>query len=145
MRTPILTFSALACLTVPVAAEPTPPTLKLDNPAYSDPAIKWETVEEAGAIGTDTPSIITGDGRDLAELLSAGCRDTINKARGELGQPPLLNREPASPDKPHHIYAVDRREGGCSVMVMKGSPDDIRPLPAPMEGPLKMPAEAKRK
>lgn len=62
------------------------------------------------------------------------CSDRITKAREEAGLP-LLKREPASPEKPLMIYAVDRREHGCSVMVMKGNPDDIRQLPERMEGP----------
>lgn len=64
------------------------------------------------------------------------CRDVITQARERAGKPPLLDREPASPDKPYHIYAVDRREAGCSVMVTAGDPADIRPLPAPPKGPM---------
>jgi hypothetical protein len=64
------------------------------------------------------------------------CRDVITQAREQAGKPPLLEREPASPDKPYHIYAVDRREAGCSVMVTAGDPADIRPLPAPSDGPM---------
>jgi hypothetical protein len=58
------------------------------------------------------------------------CRDRSAHARDAAGKPPLLEREPASPDKPYLIYAVDRRQDGCAVMVMKGDPEDIRPLPA---------------
>lgn len=73
------------------------------------------------------------------------CRDVISQARQEAGKSPLLDREPASPDRPYHIYAVDRRQDGCAVMVMKGDPADIRPLPAPSEGPLLlMPAGERR-
>ncbi|MEM6908802.1 MAG: hypothetical protein AAF494_08985 [Pseudomonadota bacterium] len=43
---------------------------------------------------------------------------------------PLLRRGPAAPERPLAIYAVDRREDGCSVMVVMGNPDDVRPLPA---------------
>jgi hypothetical protein len=71
------------------------------------------------------------------------CRDRITMAREAAGQPPLLDREPASPDKPHRIYAVDKRIDGCSVMVAMGNPDDIRPLPAPSEGTvIMMPAKS---
>ncbi|UYV14779.1 hypothetical protein [Porphyrobacter sp. ULC335] len=73
------------------------------------------------------------------------CRDVITQAREKAGMPPLLDREPASPDKPYHIYAVDRREAGCSVMVTAGNPADIRPLPAPSDGPmLVMPLSERR-
>ncbi|MEE4539133.1 MAG: hypothetical protein V2J51_11675 [Erythrobacter sp.] len=57
------------------------------------------------------------------------CRDRIERARAASGQPLLLNRGPATPDDPVLIYAVDRRQDGCSVMVVAGNPDDIRALP----------------
>ena len=73
------------------------------------------------------------------------CRDVITQAQQQAGKPPLLDREPASPDKPYHIYAVDRREAGCSVMVIAGNPADIRPLPAPPDGPMRvMPLSERR-
>lgn len=69
------------------------------------------------------------------------CRDTITLAREAAGQPPLLDRRPASAENPYLIYAVDKRVDGCAVMVMKGNAADIRPLPAPAEEPLRqMPA-----
>lgn len=75
--------------------------------------------------------------------LEKECRDRITQARKEAGKPPLLDREPASPDQPYHIYAVDRRQDGCSVMVIAGDPADIRPLPAMPDGlPLVMPLGA---
>ena len=53
-----------------------------------------------------------------------------------------FRREPASPEKPLAIYAVDRREDGCAVMVMMGNTDDVRPLPRISEGQaLLLPAE----
>jgi hypothetical protein len=71
------------------------------------------------------------------------CRDRITHAREAAGKPPLLEREPASPEKPYRIYAVDRRVDGCAVMVMHGDVSDIRPLPARPEGPiLLMPAKS---
>lgn len=59
----------------------------------------------------------------------AECSDRIEHARAATGQPPLLRRGPATPEKPILIYAVDRRQDGCAVMVAKGDPGDIRPLP----------------
>jgi len=39
------------------------------------------------------------------------------------------------------IWAIDRREDGCSVMVVKGDPEDIRPTPdLPENAPLLKPA-----
>lgn len=59
------------------------------------------------------------------------CRDRITETREAAGKPPLLDRGPASPDKPHRIYAVDKRIDGCAVMVMHGDVTDVRPLPEP--------------
>ncbi|QIQ86123.1 hypothetical protein [Erythrobacter sp.] len=59
------------------------------------------------------------------------CRDRIEQVRRASGQPPLMQRGPATPDDPLMIYAVDRRQDGCAVMVVKGEPADIRPLPEP--------------
>ncbi|MEE4200625.1 hypothetical protein [Erythrobacter sp.] len=70
------------------------------------------------------------------------CNDRITQAREENGQPPLLDREPASPERPYAIYAVDREQDGCSVVVMMGDREDIRPLPLPPEkGGALLPAE----
>lgn len=131
MRIHRIVFASAVCIALPAAAQP-PLEQSISNPAYADPAAKWESVDEAVAGDADTP------------IDPEICRDIINKARADAGQAPLLEPEPASPDKPHHIYAVDRREGGCSVMVMAGAPGGIRPLPAPMEQPVQpIPAKAK--
>lgn len=100
-----LPLAALALL----GAADTPPA----PPAEPQPALR-----EAGPV---TPS-------------DAECRDRITHAREAAGKPPLLEREPASPNKPYLIYAVDRQQDGCAVMVMKGDPADIRPLPATPDG-----------
>jgi hypothetical protein len=66
-----------------------------------------------------------------AEAPRAVCRDTVQQVRRELGQP-VLERD-ASPRDPLLIAAVDKRIGGCSVLVMRDDTSDIRPLPAPQE------------
>ncbi|MEM1050861.1 MAG: hypothetical protein AAGI28_02085 [Pseudomonadota bacterium] len=64
------------------------------------------------------------------------CLDRITQARELSGQELLLERQPASPEKPYAIYAVHREQDGCSVMVMMGNRNDIRALPlAAAEGP----------
>ena len=68
---------------------------------------------------------------------SAVCRDRIHEVRRELGKP-ALERD-ASSQEPLFIAAVDRRIGGCSVMVMRNDTSDVRPLPEPREHRL-MPA-----
>lgn len=108
-----------------------PPYSALDNPAYTTPSEAWKTMRDATGRDPDwRPEI------DESELQK--CRDTITQAREATGQPPLLQREPASPDKPQAIYAVDRRQDGCSVMVMMGDREDIRPLPLPADGAVRV-------
>lgn len=63
------------------------------------------------------------------------CRDRIEQVRAERGLP-KLDRDTATGDEALLIAAVDHRIGGCSVMVMRGDTTDVRPLPAPREGPL---------
>jgi len=73
------------------------------------------------------------------------CRNRITHAREASGQTPLLEREPASPERPYAIYAVHREQDGCSVMVMMGDSDDIRPLPsAAPDGAQHLPATPDR-
>lgn len=89
-------------------------------PSYGQPAVAWRTYDDARSEETI-------------------CRDRIYRAREESGQPPL-DREPATGDEPLAIWAVDRREDGCSVLVAKGDPDDIRPIPKIEDGPMLRPA-----
>jgi len=66
------------------------------------------------------------------------CRDTIQEVRRDSGKP-VLDRD-TSPEEPLFIAAVDKRVGGCSVIVMRNDTSDIRPLPEPGEHRL-MPAK----
>lgn len=111
----------LACATLASAEEiaKTPPELALEPPkagvplampSYSAPAERW---------------------RDLRDALPPSpeeCRDRIRQIREQNGQPEL-RRETADDEEPLMLWAVDRREDGCSVMVVKDNPDDIRPIP----------------
>ena len=74
-------------------------------------------------------------------LSSRVCRDRIHEVREDLGLP-RLDRDTASPDEPLFIAAVDKRIDGCSVMVMRDNLADMRPLPAPDNGPLFRPIPA---
>ena len=136
MRMIILPATALALIGATNGDEPAMPApdatesivMPLDNPTYFRTTAQAKLIERA---------------QSEAPPSEAQCRDRITRARKEAGKPPLLDREPASPDKPYHIYAVDRRQDGCAVMVMKGDVQDIRPLPAPAEEPLRIiPADA---
>lgn len=66
------------------------------------------------------------------------CRDSIHQVRRELGKP-ALQRDSSSTDG-LLIAAVDKRIGGCSVLVMRDDTSDFRPLPEPGEHRL-MPAK----
>lgn len=134
MRKISLVIGTATCLALPASAEPVPPVLSLDNPAYSDPTRKWTSIEDAQA-DADGVRIILPEDIPLDIRDPSVCRDKIEQARAANGQPPLFEREPASPNKPYRIYAVDRRQDGCSVMVIMGNPNDIRPLPERAEGP----------
>ena len=129
MRNPLLVTGALVVLCGPAAAEPAPPAF--DNPAYERPSVAWSDLHSALKTGV----LSEEDRARIEQLRDQSCRDQITQARAAAGLP-MIDRKPASPENPHHIYAVDRREGGCSVMVMAGDPEDIRQLPAPAEGPL---------
>ena len=67
----------------------------------------------------------------------ANCRDRIHAVREKRGLP-RLERDTASPDEPLFIAAVDKRVGGCSVLVMRENLSDIRPLPALPEAPARL-------
>ena len=66
---------------------------------------------------------------DLAEAVKRrDCRDTIEHARAENGQPPLEQRDEEVPMA--LLYkAVDHHVDGCDVLVMAGNPNNIRPVP----------------
>ncbi|QZD92793.1 hypothetical protein K3162_01730 [Qipengyuania xiapuensis] len=102
-------------------APPPEPHSKLDMPAYEEPASRWETIEEATAEDEN-------------------CRDRIREVREETGQPELED-DTGEPEEPMVIAAVDHRIDGCSVLVMRGNTDDVRPLPKPAGEPKLVPAE----
>lgn len=128
MRLIILPVAALAIIGATDADGKGPPIqeptgiviLPLDNPSYVRTPEQARLIEHAQA---QTPPT------------EGQCRDRITKARAASGKENLPAAEPASPDKPYHIHAVDQRIPGCAVMVMKGDAKDIRPLPIPAEGP----------
>lgn len=139
MRNIILTSAVLCFAVTSGSADPGTQVQSLDNPAYSEPSERWESLEDALPDG-EIPPI---RGVTLDEITQADCRDRIEEAREVSGQTPLLQREAASPSDPQMIYAVDRRQEGCSVMVMMGSHEDIRPLPKRMDEPAQViPADA---
>jgi hypothetical protein len=56
------------------------------------------------------------------------CRELDLPANTYRGNPPVLDRGPASPGEGQLIYAVDHRINGCSVIVAAGMADIRRLL-----------------
>jgi hypothetical protein len=83
------------------------------------------------------PAIVSAPNLSPDDRDATVCRDRIQTVRAERGLP-KLDRGDARADKPLLILAVDQRIGGCSVMVMKNDTSDIRPLPAPKDGPVRL-------
>ncbi|GMN01499.1 hypothetical protein [Erythrobacter sp. MTPC3] len=138
MRTALIPIAGLALI---AANEPAavPVATPLDNPAYSEPAEKWSVDTAETLHGIIARQVRPADDN----LLIDECADKIMQARDESGLPALGDRQIADPDNPLLYYAVDRREDGCGVMVMKGNRSDIRPVPALPEGPISViPADA---
>ena len=92
-----------------------------DNPAYVAPTGPWKIVPTT----------------DFDEAKK--CADTIREARDSAGLP-ALDRRTAAPEKPELIWAVDHRRDGCGVLVMRGYPHDIRPIPQPADDVTIIPA-----
>lgn len=92
--------------------------LALNMPSYQEPAHNWRNIDDTTRIADN-------------------CRDTIRHVREANGQPALL-KDTAPPGEPLLIAAVDQRIEGCSVMVMRHDTSDVRPLPAPSEGPARL-------
>ncbi|MBV7259971.1 hypothetical protein [Erythrobacter crassostreae] len=117
---------------VPASADDGPQALPLDNPAYSNPAKPWTNLKEVQA--TEATEI----GETLRQLRESrrACRDRLTTAQDDAPRP-VIEPDTASADKPLLIYAVDHRSEGCSLIVMKGNPDDVRQLPElPSDKPL---------
>lgn len=57
------------------------------------------------------------------------CLDRPVLASGRNGEG--FEREPARPGDGQAIYAVDRRENGCPVLVKMGRPATVQPAPKP--------------
>src|SRR4051812_21420971 len=65
------------------------------------------------------------------------CRDRIEQVRAASGLP-KLDRDNATDEKPLLIAAVDKRIGGCALMVRPNNRSDVRPLPPPAKGPVRL-------
>jgi hypothetical protein len=65
------------------------------------------------------------------------CADRLTQVRDAAGQP-RLDRSPAAPGEGYLIAAVDKRIDGCAVMQMHRRIDDLRPVPEPRLGPVRL-------
>lgn len=102
---------AIALATAAISTASAAPAPIMNLPAYGDPATPWSSVDDAIERAT-------------------ACRNRIEQARAAAGKP-RLDREPASPDEPLLMYAVDRRLDGCGVLVPVGDPAAVRVSPRP--------------
>ncbi|MCK0128409.1 hypothetical protein [Erythrobacter sp. F6033] len=112
-----------------LAAEPVVP-LPLDNPAFMHPAKPWVSVEDA--VQGDAAYTVQEGVTKISPRDQRVCQDSLSTAQDQAQESvelPSVKPEKISPDKPHLIYAVDHRQNGCSMMVMKSIPGGIRPLP----------------
>lgn len=109
------TMAALAVAPALAAHDATPDPDSLDMPSYERPAEKWRDIEDP--------------------IEQARCKEQIRQARAEAGQPEL-QREPADPEDPLLVAAVDQTIAGCRVLVMRHDTSDIRPVPEPKAGPI---------
>lgn len=91
-----------------------------------------ERLREHPPLPADEQSVL--DVLDYPVLATPGnCTDTIRQVRQERGLP-QLDRRAADPDEPILFRALDYDVDGCDVLLVNDR--DIRPLPAPQEGPL---------
>ncbi|RJY08498.1 hypothetical protein D6201_03205 [Aurantiacibacter aquimixticola] len=92
-----------------------------DRPQQETPDAPFDEIpaEQAAGIVAD-PDII--------------CRDTIQQVR-EARDLPELEREPADPNEAILFKALAHRIDGCDVLLVGNG--DIRPIPAPAEGPVR--------
>ena len=84
-----------------------------------------------GAAAPPTVRVLPAPSSSAPQAIPDGaspvCRERIQEVRRELGKPELQRDAP--PQEPLLIAAVDKRIGGCSVLVMRNDTSDIRPLP----------------
>lgn len=116
-------------VTQSLAAEPVLP-LPLDNPAFTAPAKPWASVEDV--VERDAAYTVQEGVTKISPRDQRVCQDSLSTAQDQAQESvelPSVKPERMSPDKPHLIYAVDHRQNGCSMMVMKNIPRGIRPLP----------------
>ena len=112
----------------------------VELPKSDGPALSQDYEAQIKALIERDSTAGLAEGLALKGLTRSNCLDRLERAQDDAGEGadeavvvspgPLLRRGPGSPDTPPlAIYAVDRREGRCAVMVMMGDTDDVRPLP----------------
>ncbi|MEL7519841.1 MAG: hypothetical protein AAFN48_12910 [Pseudomonadota bacterium] len=133
MRTVLVPLVALACMGT--GGEANIETLNQEPRLVTGPGVTaLDTI-----LAQEGTNILSGDKlKARQDYLRSTCRDRLvqtDKDDGRVPPGPLallqrFERKPATPQKPQAIYAVDRREDGCGVMVMMGNPSDVRPVPS---------------
>jgi hypothetical protein len=91
----------------------------------------------AVAAEVDTKSQVAASSLSHAKVLledqeRPDCRNRVTHARGEQ-ESPERQGEAGSPHKPLFLYALHKQVDGCSVLVMHGNVNNMRPLPNPTD------------
>ncbi len=120
------TMENTATVISPVQTAAVPPMM----PSYQWPTVQWRNLDEA-MDDLFPPDQVSA---------SAECRDRLHKAGVANETPPSSTLEIEEPEA-LMLWAVDKRIDGCSVMVVKDNPDDVRPIPdiAPRSGLTQIP------
>ena len=104
----LLVFGAFA---VPASANPPQAPAAFDNPAYVTPESEWKSLEDANGVCRD----------QLRHAASEEAAETQSTAKEQ--------DDTTSPYDAEMIYAVDIREEGCSLMLVKDGDGTVRRLP----------------
>ncbi|MDJ0977695.1 MAG: hypothetical protein QNI87_04095 [Erythrobacter sp.] len=129
MRAVLIPVLAFACMGASDEAG-------VEIPQPDESALFGEYQEKLEALKKRNLAAEPNEGSLTRLLQRSACRDRLERAQEDAQKPllvqprPLLRRGPDTPEQPPlAIYAVDRRENGCGMMVMMGNPEDVRPVP----------------
>ena len=106
----LLAFSATAVAADPPDVDTSAEPQNFDNPAYITLEGPWESVSKA----------------------VEPCRDEFRPAtkKDKQSSEAVIHKEVASPVDAELMYAVDIRQNGCSMILVKDGQGTIRPLPS---------------
>lgn len=113
MNKAVLVPLIIGLAVTPALAEPPERIENLDHPAYSEPAKKWEGIDEAATV--------------MGQQVR--CEDKFQHTETQSIAEPKLIREASTPRDAQFVYGVDLSEEGCKKMLVKDVYPPIQPLP----------------